>query len=336
MSKHYLRLSIVHLNVQSFKNYCDKCDSKQKQISLFLYSGQGGVGKSTSLKQLALLWANRESEELKQFDFVFHIALRFVKKNETLEEVILKQHKGLSRRNVSSAAIAKIINGEEHKRVLLMLDGYDEYTPGTNNDIDCAIVKGRLPDCCVFLTSRDTKELTQVKHYMDVEAEITGFDPKRIKEYITKYLESANEYKSFMQLATSSNLISYKGYGILQVPIMLHMICFLYQREESLPKTMTGVISAIVERCPDWEEIRRSGQKTVEEIKVLLESALVSLGKVCWERLQPGNKDLIFTQVRSSWAVCFWNAPLFGKNTESRGANKPKATLPTHLSTFTG
>ncbi len=180
-----------------------------------------------------------------------------------------------------------------------MLDGHDEYTPGNNLDIDNAITKHSLPTCCILLTSRDRGELNELRPYMDLEAEITGFDPERVEEYITKYLESTKGCKQLMKMARNSKLITGKYYGILQVPIMLHMICVLYQRKVSLPKTMTGVISAIVERCPDWEEIRRSGQKTVEEMKVLLESALVKLGKVCWERLQQGNKDLIFTKVRN-------------------------------------
>ncbi len=60
-------------------------------LCIFLHLGQGGVGKSTSLKQLALLWANRESKELEQFDIVYHIALNSVKKDEALEEIILRQ-----------------------------------------------------------------------------------------------------------------------------------------------------------------------------------------------------------------------------------------------------
>ncbi len=269
-------------------------------------SGQGGVGKSTSLKQLALLWANKESEELKPFDIIFHIALKFVKTNEPLAEIILKQHKGLCRQNVSSAKIAQILKEETQQKVLLMLDGHDEYTPGTNSDIDKAITKDSLPNCCILLTSRDRSKLNEIRPYMDVEAEITGFDPSKVKEYITKYLESANECKQLIQMAKNSKLISSKVSGVMQVPIMLHMICVLFKSKVSLPKTRTGVISAIVERCPDWEEIRRSGKKTEAEMKILLGEALVKLGKLCWERLQQGNKDLIFTQ------ACFASSLYFG------------------------
>ncbi len=264
---------------------------------LSLCPGQGGVGKSTSLKQLALLWANRESEELKQFHIVFHIALNSVKMNESLQEIIIKQHKGLTRQNISPADIAVILEREQHQKVLLMFDGHDEYIPGTNSDIDKAITKDSFPNCCILLTSRDRSELNEVRPYMDVEAEITGFDPTKVEEYITKYLQSPEKCKDLIEKATSCNIISTWDYGILKVPILLHMICVLYQRNVSLPRTMTGVTPAMVERCPDWEEIRRSGKKTDAEMKVSLEMALVRLGKLCWERLDHGNKDLIFRKV---------------------------------------
>ncbi len=277
-----------------------KCIYLKVQSQSCHYPGQGGVGKSTSLKQLAFFWANRESEELKQFDLVFHIALKLIKTGDIIEDVVLKQHNGLNRQNISPADVAKIIKGETQQKVLLMLDGHDEYTPGRNCDIDKAIIKSSLPNCCILITSRNRSELKELRPYMDVEAEITGFDPAKVKEYITKYLDSATECKQLLQMAQNSNIISQWGeYGILQVPILLHMICVLYQRKVSLPKTMTGVVSAIVERCPDWEEIRRSGKKTDAEMRVLIDDALVKLGRLCWERLRQEDKDLIFTQART-------------------------------------
>ena len=83
----------------------------------------------------------------------------------------------------------------------------------------------------------------------------------------------------------------------MQIPILLHMICVLFQRKVSLPKTRTGIISAIADRCSDWEEIRKSGMKTKKKWKATLEVALVKLGKLAWHRLREANKDLVFTKV---------------------------------------
>lgn len=261
--------------------------------NMFFVLGVGGVGKSTSLKHISLAWANGESSYLGKFDFIFHAALKFAKKNQTLEDMVVEQHGALARHKASSQNIKLILGGETNQRVLLLLDGYDEYTEGTSPDVDNILIRG-LPLSCILLTSRDTKEVAELRPYMDVEAEITGFDPERVEEYISKYLGSDEKCNELIKVATKSNLRkkTFKGidYGIMQVPILLHMVCVLFQREVSLPKTRTGVISAVVERCPDWEEIRKSGKKTRKEWKVALEIALVNLGELAWHRLYKGTK----------------------------------------------
>ncbi len=305
----------------------------QKYLSpLLLFQGAGGIGKSTSLKHISLSWANGESEQLKQFDFVFHIALKFVKQNQTLEEMIVEQHKVLKMHKSSQREIRLVLEGETSKKTLILLDGYDEYRKGTSPHVDSSLLRESLPCATILITSRDNKEVTELKPHMDIEAEITGFDPERVEEYITKYFGNERMSQKLISLV-NMNLLSRKEeceialeeakeseikqafflsrcifrrnnsdsvtdfFGILQVPIMLHMICVLFQRETSLPKTRTGVISAIVERCPDWEEIRKSGNKTTDEWKQVLEATLERLGELAWERLEKGNKDLVFTKV---------------------------------------
>ncbi len=217
--------------------------------------GAGGVGKSTALKQLALSWANEESDALRQFDFVFHVALKFVKNDQELEKIILHQHSCLKRQYANVTDIRQILTGKNSKKVLLLLDGHDEYKVGRSRSIDSAITKQSLPNCSILLTSRDTKELIKLRQYVDTEAEITGFDPKRVDEYITKYLGSAEKCQELIALSEINQLRRRHygdiDYGIMQVPIMLHMICVLFQTKASLPKTKTGILSAIAERCPD-------------------------------------------------------------------------------------
>ncbi len=254
------------------------------------------MGKSTSLKHISLAWANGESSHLKQFDFVFHVALKFVKKNQTLEHLIVQQHKALKRQKVSPTELLLLLEGKTDQNVLLLLDGYDEYKKATSKSVEDALTKEALPHCCVLLTSRDNRELAELKPYMDVEAEITGFDPERVKEYIRKYLGSGENTDRLIHLAEEKNLLENRN-SIMQVPIFLHMICVLFQRKVSLPRTRTGIISAIVERCPDWEEIRKSGKKTDDEWKVALETALIHLGELSFAHLEQDNEDLIFEKV---------------------------------------
>ena len=144
---------------------------------------------------------------MKQFDFVFHIALKDVKNDQSIENIIIKQHKGLKSRNVSPTEIKNIIECDHHK-ILLLLDGHDEYTVETNPNIDDVITKDILTDCSIILTSRESKELPEIRCYMDAEAEITGFDSDGIRDYITKYLGSREKQKELISHAKKCKLIT--------------------------------------------------------------------------------------------------------------------------------
>ncbi len=51
------------------------------------------MGKSTTLKHIALQWAGDKQPQLQQFHHVFHIALKHVKAGQTIPQLIVKQHK---------------------------------------------------------------------------------------------------------------------------------------------------------------------------------------------------------------------------------------------------
>ncbi len=89
------------------------------------------MGKTTFVQILAIEWATRVRSELDQFDIVFTIPLRDVKPHHKLEELIAKHHRRLKYNRVQTRDLADILNGPAGRKVLMVLDGYDEYTPGT-------------------------------------------------------------------------------------------------------------------------------------------------------------------------------------------------------------
>ena len=112
------------------------------------------------------------SDEL-QFHFVFLIQLRYVQQTHSLAEVIKSQH---NLDEISTDHIRSIIKGETNHKVLILLDGYDEYKKGTNRDIDKAI-ESKIGNCFLILTSRpgnDSGEITfvseRVRNKMDGES----------------------------------------------------------------------------------------------------------------------------------------------------------------------
>ena len=240
------------------------------------------MGKSTALKHLSLSWAEGSVENLKQFDYVFHITPKDVKNTDTLESIIVRQHKGLSGNSVQPSEIKHLLERDAKGKVLLLLDGYDEYRRGINAHIDKVITKDLYRSCSIVLASRETEELPAVREYMDSEAKKLGFDDTRMKEYISKYLGSTEKSNDLIKAVKKAATVisSYNGTGnpvapsnsvleicedtplkmhfydgsfleFLRKPFLLHMVCVLYCRHSSLPKTKTGIFDAVVNRCVD-------------------------------------------------------------------------------------
>ena len=176
---------------------------------------------------------------------------------------------------VKSEEINGILNGKFRSKTLLLIDGHDEYKSGTNTDIDDAIRKEKLWNCWMILTSRETTQIGDVKQYMDAEVEIRGFDSTNIKTYVSRSLGGEEIAEKLLDQVEQTGLIVFSE-SILAIPILLHMICVLFVCNMSLPKTKTGIIQAIVNRCLDREAIRAKGQKAVDSVN----QALYNLGKL--------------------------------------------------------
>ena len=255
-----------------------------------VFTGCGGIGKSTAMKHLALVWADGSSKEMGKFDFVFHISLKSVNENSTLEDIIISQHKGLKANGVKSGEIKSILNGRQ--KALLLMDGFDEYTKGTNEGIDKVIEKESLWNCWVIVTSRVIPELESVKPFMDAEAAIHGFNEEKVKEYATKFLGSEDDSEELIEKAQESRISK-----LMSIPIILQMLCVLFTSTLSLPETRTGIVQAIVKRCIDCSFVRLNGLKPNFQASEI-HKMLVKLGGLAWESLQNNVRHLLLNKVR--------------------------------------
>ena len=256
------------------------------------------MGKTTALKHMAVSWSEGSMKELAKFQFVFHISLKHVKDNSPIENIIISQHSGLDANKVKSEEIKTILEGQTNSicTVLLLIDGYDEYKPGTNSDIDRAIKKRSLWNCRMILTSRETEEVGIIKEYMDAEFDMEGFDDKNIERYITKTMTSKSDQLLEEAVANDLCLPDGKGgytykFGFLMVPLLLNMICSLFLNNMALPRTKTGIIESVVNKIIDREAIRAKGQKALASAN----TALLQIGKLAWKGLT--SEKFIFSKV---------------------------------------
>ena len=224
--------------------------------------------------------------------------LRNVDRNCSLTDIIIAEHRQL--RGTDAKLIASIQQGETKHKVLLLLDGYDEYTAGTNTAIDSAIDSG-IGNCFMILTSRpehDSKEKRtpfvprNIRNKMDGEVVIEGFSEENIRKCSTKYLDSEDQSKEMLRMAKESHI-----YDLLSVPIILLMVCVLYNEHGELPKSRTEIFQLIYTRVMDRSTLKYFGYEATD-LKDY-ETMLRTLGQFAWEALQDDVRQLLLRKVQT-------------------------------------
>ena len=212
-----------------------------------------------------------------------------MKKGPSLIEIIKKQHDGLKR--VANEYIESILEGETNHKVLLMLDGYDEYKPGTNDDIDRTI-ELTIGNCFLILTSRLGDYLSKsIRDQMDGEIVIEGFSEENIKVCSTNYLKSEEKSEQMLRQAKETGIDV-----LLHIPIILVMTVVVFIQEESLPKTKTGIYETIFRLSIDRTTLKTFGCKSANISKI--SELLYALGELSWNALQNDIQQLLLKQGR--------------------------------------
>ena len=247
------------------------------------------MGKTASVVMLAVKYATK-SEEMKEFDFVFTIRLKYAEKDVSLPELIVKLHDKLKFQPVGQ--IRAILEGKTKHKVALLLDGYDEYSKGTNRDIDEAIESG-IGNCFLLLTSRPGYAAKSIRDRMDCEVRIEGFNNENIRKCCDLYLGSRQRTDKLLLLAKQAGI---SEANLLRVPIILLMICVIFDEKQSLPKTKTEIIRTIIKLMMDRSTLKHFGCKS-QDLKQL-DNSLEILGKISWTALQNDIGQLLLKKVK--------------------------------------
>ena len=236
-------------------------------------------------------WAeDKAPRELQQFDFVFLITLRDVDSNIPIEQLVIKQHKRMKAKRIPAEKVKSILEGTVNCKVLIMLDGYDEYKKGTNTDIDDAI-SDTIGDCFILVTCRPGDYMNKIDcNQMDGEIQIVGLSEVSIQECASKYLQSADKASDLLHQTKEAKISE-----LLRIPIVLLMVCILYHEHQSLPSCKTDIIWKIIEMCMDRSTIKHLGKKSSEIAD--LDEMLDILGQLSWESLQRDTRKLLIRKV---------------------------------------
>ena len=216
-------------------------------------------------------------------------------KTSSLAHIIKSQH---NLRKVDIRHIESILEGETNHKVLLLLDGYDEYRRGSNKDIDDAI-ESKIGNCLLILTSRPGNDSGEkmfvsktVRNRMDGELVIEGFSSENIEKCSLQYLHSEENSAIFLGEAEETGL-----FALLHVPIILLMSCTLFISNMSLPHSKTQLYGDIFYLIMDRTTLKTFGCKSTDIPNI--EQWLSILGKMSWKALQNDTRQLLLDKVTS-------------------------------------
>ena len=231
-----------------------------KQFKLLVLSGAPGVGKSTLARKLC----QDISKRCKQLDYQLVLLLELrnlIDYNGRPEEFqtkhLLEYFSGLMCEGCTPEVVARAIEKDLGRGVLLILDGYDELSAPLRqcsyfHQLLTHSLQSPLSSCDIVLTSRSivTSEIYQhidmskaSRHFVNVE--VLGFGKVEIKNFARQYFEEQDQpdlLDSFLNKLEQFPQMK----GLHSNPVVLSILCVVYLSQESLPRTLTEVYDAFI------------------------------------------------------------------------------------------
>ena len=209
-------------------------------LKRLLASGVAGIGKTTLVSKLAHDWAS-EKAYISGYEMLFVVDIRYIKAHMDLVAVL--QNQLLSRLSRQGMLNYLIHNASS---AMFIFDGYDESSEQFlhgQRDIEDVFQSKWLRDSLVLVTTRPHKAAEFTTTFgVYAYVKLQGFSSKNVGNYVDKFTnvdnmgqedrQKLNALKSFMSKdGQTENLYS--------VPIMLSMICIVWNRNHILPDRIT-------------------------------------------------------------------------------------------------
>ncbi|XP_072015646.1 NLR family CARD domain-containing protein 4-like [Amphiura filiformis] len=246
-----------------------------------LVKGVVGSGKSTLMAKLAYLWAQRKQGcPLGKFDLVFILSFRELQRGCDLVDAIFQQILAEDTK-VSKVALETYINSYPEK-VLILLDGFDEYSlphlNETSGKVEKLLAFNILRRAHVIVTTRPHKQLGTCQVFYEL-VQVTGFSEKNVQLYIHKFFRNNSELVEGLRLKLSkSDILN----SLSQIPVLLMLMCLLWEDERTLPTTQSELYAEFTSYL--W---RKFCEKHRNCDDVSMSDFLCSLGKVALKGLMP-------------------------------------------------
>ena len=245
-----------------------------------LVYGRPGIGKSTFTQKVAVDWANGKKKILKKFTLLLLIRLRDVCGISDLC-TMLKTAELLSADDPMAVNNLCEYVRQNQEKVLLILDGYDEYSGGKSSLIHQIWRGSQLRDCCVMITTRRLKE-DELRVPSHAQFELNGFDSWEQKEqFARKILPDEEDVKGLLEYLEEHDLEE-----MAEIPLLLLMLCLLWKKKKhQLPTSRADIYVEFIQTLLDHMATKDSDNVATDKSIDEYQEELSKIGKLAFDAL---------------------------------------------------
>ena len=245
-----------------------------------LVYGRPGIGKSTFTQKVAVDWANGKKKILKKFTLLLLIRLRDVCGISDLCTMFKIAE-------LLSADYPMAVNNlyeyvrQNQEKVLLILDGYDEYSGGKSSLIHQIWRGSQLRDCCVMITTRPVKE-DELRVPSHAQFELNGFDSwEQKKQFASKILPDEEDVKGLLEYLKDHDLME-----MAEIPLLLLMLCLLWkEKRNQLPTSREKIYERFIQTLLAHMATKDSENVATDKSIDEYQEALCKIGKPAFNAL---------------------------------------------------
>ncbi|XP_066019787.1 NLR family CARD domain-containing protein 4-like [Pocillopora verrucosa] len=245
-----------------------------------LVYGRPGIGKSTFTQKVALDWANGRTKILEKYNLLLLIRLRDVCGISDLC-TMLKTAELLSADDPMAVNNLCEYVRQNQEKVLLILDGYDEYSGGKSSLIHEIWRGSQLRDCCVMITTRPVKE-DELRVPSHAQFELNGFDSwEQKKQFANKILPDEEDVEGLLEYLRKHDLVK-----MAEIPLLLLMLCLLWKKKKpQLPTSRAEIYVEFIQTLLDHMAIKDSDNVATDKSIDEYQEELSKIGKLAFDAL---------------------------------------------------